>query len=220
MFSWPFRRQPPEPLTPIQLRDRLVETAASGSNRKLRVLCRDYKDQVVQNIDLMRMAPDEIRSDSAAIDRYVQCLGAVAHCLAHQCAAPELWNALCGAPVDNPLIKWDRWYGQLTDRMERLEYEALIAEARGFVEEVRRFQGAAARQNEAYLNGRLGELLFHSGRVCEAGEPFQAALQVCRETDDCEGQRTYLNNLLEVHRYAGNVAEAVRTGEELAGLMD
>jgi tetratricopeptide (TPR) repeat protein len=168
----------------------------------------------------MRKVPDELRGDPAAIDRYIQRLGAVAHCLASHCAAPELWNALCGPSDDNPLLKWDRWYGQLSERMEYLEYDALIAEARGFVEEVRRFQGSAARQNEAYLNGRLGELLFHSGRVCEAGAPFQAALQVCRETDDDEGQQTYLNNLLEVHRYAGHVAEAIRTGEELAGLMD
>jgi tetratricopeptide (TPR) repeat protein len=168
----------------------------------------------------MRKVPDELRSDPAAVDRYGQSLMAVAHCLATQCAAPELWNALCGTAANNPLIKWNDWYGQLAERMERLEYDALIAEARGFVEEVRRFQGSVARQNEAFLNGRLGELLFHSGRVREAEAPFQVALQVCRETDDAEGQRTYLNNLLETYRYTGNISVAMRTGEELAELMN
>jgi len=64
----------------------------------------------------------------------VQCLGAVAHWLANECGAPELWNRLCGTPDDNPLLQWKRWYGELSERMERLDYETLIHEARGFIE--------------------------------------------------------------------------------------
>ncbi len=104
--------------------------------------------------------------------------------------------------------------------MDRLEHDALIAEARDFIERSKTLQGHAARQNEAILQGRLGELLFHSGQVRAAEEPFRAALNLCREIDDGEGQRVYLNNLLEVYRYLGNAPEAVRTAEELVGLMD
>jgi tetratricopeptide (TPR) repeat protein len=220
VFFWPFKRKPPEPLTPAQLRDRLIEAAASGSIRKLSALCRQYKEQVAANVDLMCKVPEGMAEDPASLERYVQCLGTVAQCLASQCGAPELWNTLCGTPDDSPLTQWDRWYGQLRERMDRLEFDALIAEARDFIQRAQTLRGPAARQNEAFLNGRLGELLFHSGQVGAAEEPFRAAQTICREMDDREGQRVYLNNLLEVHRYLGNASEAVRTGEELIGLMD
>jgi tetratricopeptide (TPR) repeat protein len=220
MNIWPFKRNPPKPLTPTEMRDRLIEAAASGSRSKLRTLCEQYKEQVAANVDLMCKAPDGMVMDPASIDRYVQCLGAVAQCLAHECGAPELWNKLCGTPDDNPLLQWERWYGQLQERMDRLEHDALIAEARGFIERAQTLQGHAARQNEAFLNGRLGELLFHSGQMREAEEPYRAALKLCQEINDGEGQRVYLNNLLEVYRFLGNTAQAIRIGEELVGLMD
>src|SRR5262245_21434877 len=172
---WPFKRRPAEPLAPKELRDRLIEAAASGSNSKLRALCRQYKDQVAANVDLMCKAPDGMPTDSASVDRYVQSLGAVAQCLANQCNAPELWKKLCGPSDNNPLIQWQRWYDQFLERMNRLEYDALITEARGFIEHAQKLKGSAAQQNEAFLSGRLGELLFRSGRMCEAKEAFLGA---------------------------------------------
>lgn len=217
---WPFKRKVPEPLTPTELRQQLIDAAASGSKRKLRTLCKQYKEQVAANLDLMRKPPDGMPMDTASLDHYVQWLGAVAHCLANECGAPELWNALCGTPDSNPLQQWDRWYGELQKRMEGLEHDQLIAEAREFIDRAHTFQGRTALQNQAFLNGRLGELLFHSGRTREALEQFCAALGICRDISDGEGQRAYLGNLLEVHRYQGNVTEAIRTGDELLALMD
>jgi tetratricopeptide (TPR) repeat protein len=220
MPFWPFKRKPPEPLTPAELRDRLIEAAASGSKGKLRALCQQYKEQVAANLDLMQKMPEGRPTDPASLDRYIQCLGTVAQCLARDCGAPELWNRLCGTPESNPLLQWDRWFRELPERTERLEHDQLIEEARAFIEKSQAFQGHAARQNEAFLNGRLGELLFHSGRVREAEEPFRRALQICRDIQDGEGQRVYLGNLLEVYRYVGSVSGAVRTGEELVDLTD
>jgi tetratricopeptide (TPR) repeat protein len=220
MPFWPFKKKPPEPLTPTELRDRLIEAAAAGSKKKLQALCNQYKDQVAANVDLMCKAPEGMRTDSASVDRYVQCLGAVAQCLANDCGAPELWNRLCGTPESNPLLQWERWYGELRERMERLEYDELIVEARAFIQKARSLRGHAAQQNEAFLNGRLGELLFHSGQMREAEQPFRAALKICLEISDQEGQRVYLGNLLEVYRYLGNTAEAIRTGEELLARME
>src|SRR5262249_22686852 len=131
----------------------------------------------------------------------------------------ELWNELCGRE-DNPVVQWNHWYGQLRDRMARLQYDALIVEARGFIERAKTLRGTAVRQQEAFLNGRLGELLFHSGQVREAEEPFRTALSRCQELGDSEGERLYVANLLEVHRYVGNTTAAVRSGEELIRLMD
>lgn len=219
MNFWPFKRTPPRPLTPTEIRDRLIEAAASGSKRKLRALCQEYKEQVTANVDLMCKMPDGMPKDPDSLDRYVQCLGAVAECLANECGAPKLLNQLWGTPDTNPLLQWERWFGEIQERANRLEYDALIAEARSFIEQAQNLQGRAARQNEAFLYGRLGELLFHSGRVREAEEPFRAAMKLCRGIGDSEGQRIYLNNLLEMFRYLGNEAEAFRTGEELIRLL-
>jgi tetratricopeptide (TPR) repeat protein len=103
--------------------------------------------------------------------------------------------------------------------MENLEYAGLIEEARNFIQEASSLQGNAARPTEALLNGRLGELLFHSGKAAEAIEPFRIALQICREIKDVEGQLVYFGNLLEMHRYQGEIADAVRIGEDLVSLM-
>ena len=214
MPFWPFKTSNPEPLTSTQLRDKLIETAASGSGRKLRSLCKQYKAQVAEHVEVICKIPDGIPTDDGSIDRYFQCLAAIAQCLANECGAPELWNKLCGNPDDNPLIQMDRWFGELPDRMQRLEYEELISEAKEFIETAKALKGGTARLNEAYLYGRLGELLFHSGRIDEALEPFQSALGLCVDSNDAEGQIAYLNNLLEAHCHLDD-RQAIATAEKL-----
>ncbi len=152
--------------------------------------------------------------DQAAIDSYAQRLIAIAQCLAQECDAPELLNQLCGTPESNPLLRWQAWFEELPQRMERLEHAKLIDEAKEFIDRAQSLQGSAARQNEAFLNGRLGELHFHSGHVAESIEPFQKALNLCREINDVEGQRVYLGNQVEAYRYLGNIDEAIRNGQE------
>jgi tetratricopeptide (TPR) repeat protein len=219
MAIWPFKRKPIEDLSIEEVRDRLI-AAASGPKKNLRSLCERYKDRVAANLDLMSKIPDVIRTDPASLERYVPLLIAVAQCLATECNSPELWGKICGTPEDNPLLQWERWFGDLPRRMESLEHDELIFEARSFIEQARMLQGQAARQNEAFLQGRLGELLFHSGKVPEAIGPFRAALELCQAIGDVEGQMAYLGNLLEAHRYLGDVSEAASTGEELIELRE
>lgn len=222
MAIWPFNRIKVENLPPEELQQRLI-TAAFGPKRALRALCNQYKDQIAANVDCLCKASEAMKqvmeTDPTSVERFVQGLGVVAQCLATECNAPEMWNKLCGTPDDNPLLMWDRWYSELPQRIERLEYDALISEARSFIERSKTLRGPAARQHEALLQGRLGELLFHSGKVSDAIEPCQSALKLCQEADDIEGQLVYLNNLLEAHRYLGNTAVAVSTGETLLQLL-
>jgi hypothetical protein len=171
MPFWPFKRKEPEALSPSEIRDRLIVAAASGDHKKLLKACQQYKAQVATNVDLMCKAPEGMKTDEASLQNYIQCLGAVAECLARECGAPEFWNRLCGTPASNPLLRWEAWFAELPQRTERLEHSTLIEEARQFIAEAQRLQGNGARQNEAYLNGRLGELLFHSGKVADSIEP-------------------------------------------------
>jgi tetratricopeptide (TPR) repeat protein len=163
----------------------------------------------------MTKPPDGILANPAAMEVYIQRLGAVAQCLAKQCGAPELWNKLTGTPESNPFVKWERWYAELPQRAERLEHPALVQEARRLITETHHLQGTAARQNEAFLCGRLGELYFHSGQVRDAIEPFRAAIDLCQKLGDFEGEAIHLNNVLESYRYLGETAEALQTGEQL-----
>ena len=209
---WPFKRKAPEALSAEQLRDRLL--AVAFSKHKLRALCTQYRDQIVENVKFLCKAPKDFDPTSEAVNAYVQRLGTVAQYLANECGAPELWNELCGTPDSNPLLQWERWYEELHARMERLEHRQLIDEAREFIERSKTLEGHAARQNEAFLQGRLGELLFHSGNPVEAIQPYRAALELCRESDDVEGILIYLGNLLEVSRYLDDISSAIEAGEE------
>ena len=176
-----------------------------------------YKDQVARHLDVISRMPDNIPKDDGSIDQHVQRLIAIAQCLAIECSAPELWNKLSGVSDDNPFVQWNRWFNELPDRMQRLEYEALLDEAQAFIEKAKTLRGSAARRQEAILFGRLGELQFHSGRVSDSIEPFQTAHRLCAESNDVEGQIAYLNNLLEAHCYLDD-GQAIAAAEELMDL--
>lgn len=217
MPFWFFNRKSPEPLDPVILRQKLIDAAATGSNRTLRSACQKYKDQIARNLDVIQKVPDDLRTDEAALNRFAQCLIAVAQCLANECKSPELWNRMTGVSQENPLVQFDQWFADLPERVQQLEFDVLIKEAEALIQRAKTLRGGTARQHESYLYGRLGELLFHSGRVAEAIEPFKAAFDLCVQCDDVEGQIVYLNNLLEAHLYIDD-GLAVRTAEELLSL--
>ena len=47
---WPFSRKKPDLLDPVELRNRLIAAAGSGSPKKLRADCQKYKVQVAQHL--------------------------------------------------------------------------------------------------------------------------------------------------------------------------
>jgi tetratricopeptide (TPR) repeat protein len=211
---WPFRGRKPKELTPVLLRGLLIRAAASGSRAELRSACRKYKSLVAEHLDVFARVPEELAQDEGAIDRDVHCLMIVAQCLASDCGAPELLDRLVRPSSDNPLWRWQRWVAELPSRMRRLEYEALISDAKTFIEEAKALRGPGARQHEAILLGHLGQLLFHSGRVREALAPFRSALKICAEDGDVPGQLAYMGSLLEAHCYLAD-GQAPAIAEQL-----
>jgi tetratricopeptide (TPR) repeat protein len=99
------------------------------------------------------------------------------------------------------MTAWNEWLSAAPQRMEQLDYDASIHEARKHLEDARSSRGTARRYYEIRFNGHLGTLLSHSGRVSESVPCFQDALAGCIADGDAEGQTAYLNNLLEAHRY-------------------
>lgn len=210
MPFWPFKKSEPEQLTPVELRDRLIQTAISGSKRQLRSLCQRYKQQVASNVEFLAKIPEEIQADEATTNQHVQAMVAVAQCLANECRSPELWQQMTGTPDDNPLLALDHWFNDLQQRMQQLEFESLILEAESHLEVFQTFKGTNAGHYETFVVGRLGELFFQSGKVESAFEPFHTALGMCEKAGDTEGQIIYLNNLHELHRYLGQTEEALK----------
>ncbi|MCA9107231.1 MAG: tetratricopeptide repeat protein [Planctomycetales bacterium] len=200
-------------LDPTQLRTLLFDAAASGTKHKLLQACRTYKDQAVRHVDFLTRLPDEFPRDDASIDRHIEQLFAIARCLANECGAPELLNKLSTVKEDNPFTRWDGWLEQVAARIQRLEYESLINEAEDGIAEIRQFAGATARQYEAMFVGRMGELVFHSGRVAESMSRFRSAYELCTGIGDIEGQDVYLTYLLECHCYLADGSEVAAATE-------
>ncbi len=209
MPFWPFKRRDPVSLTPTELRDKLIETAAAGPSRKLRSLCKDYRSQVAANAEFMAKLPEEVQADQSVMNGYANALIVVAQCLANDCGAPELWAKLTGTPDDNPWLALDQWFGEVLQRMQQLEYDTLITEGHQHLDKLRSLKGTNATNYETYVLGRLGELNFQSGQVSSAIEPFKTALEMCESSGDIEGQIAYVNNLFEVHRYLGKTELAL-----------
>ena len=218
MPFWPFKKSEPEQLTPVELRDKLIQAAATASKRKLHSLCEQYKQQVADNVEFLAKVPEETQSNEASTNQYVQALIAVAQCLANECHSPKLWQQITGTPDDNPLLALDEWFNDLPQRMQQLEFESLISEAETHLEKFQKFKGTNAAHYETFVVGRLGELLFQSGKVESAFEPFQTALGMCERAGDTEGQIVYLNNLHEAYRYLGQTEEALKCRRQVLEL--
>ena len=58
MPFWRFKKSEREQLTPTELRDKLIETAALGAGRKLGSLCKQYKTQVAEHVDVICKIPE------------------------------------------------------------------------------------------------------------------------------------------------------------------
>ncbi|APZ93298.1 tetratricopeptide repeat protein [Fuerstiella marisgermanici] len=210
MPFWPFKKSEPEQLTPVELRDKLIQTAISGSNRQLRSLCQRHNEQVANNVEFLAKIPEEIQSDEVKTNQHVQAMIAIAQCLANECRSPQLWQQLTGGPDDNPLLALDQWFDDFPKRMQQLEFESLISEAESHLEKFQTLKGTNAGHYETFVVGRLGELFFQSGNVESAFELFGKALDRCEKAGDFEGQIVYLNNLHEAHRYLGQTEEALK----------
>jgi tetratricopeptide (TPR) repeat protein len=214
MAFWPFSRAAkPVVYSAQELQLKLVEVATTQSPQKLKKFCEVNQAQITTHAGEMNVLPIAIRSNPTQSQRFVQGLGTAAQCMAEQLGDDTLWNVLVGNVASNPMLRADAFVEQISERMDRLEYDGLISECRTLIEEFARLEGGEVRQYRALLHGRLGELLFHSGKVDDSEGEMRQALLLCREIGDDIGVRTYLNNLIEVARYQGKRDSALQLAE-------
>lgn len=213
MSFWNFWRKNRSPLNPEQLQAALMECPLSIS--RLTRFAHRHRSELVEHAPVICRIPDGIRSNPELANSYVQKLGFVAEFLAKECDSPALWERLVGNDSSNPILKWTRWYESLPAREQNLKYPALIQEAREYISEAEKLRGTAPTIHLAYLNAHLAGLLFNSGHPEDSIPHYLAALEVCQKSDDLEGVSVYLESLMEVHRYLGDIGKALEYGQQL-----
>ncbi|MCB1692219.1 MAG: tetratricopeptide repeat protein [Pseudomonadales bacterium] len=220
MPLWPFSRSVKAvPLEAEELRRQLVDVATTKSAAHLRRFCKAYQDQIARHAQALRKLPEPVLTDEQEANRFMQGLSMAADCLQNHLGDGRLWNVLVGDPEQNPITRWQSFIDEIPGRMEQLEHDELIAEIGPFLDETQRLRGHGARQYEAFLRGRLGDVLFHSGNVQEAKASMESALELCREIGDRDGVRVYLNNLIEIARYQGDQQAAIQRSEQLLEVL-
>lgn len=216
MPIWPFKKSTKAAaLSPMELQLQLVEVATTKSAGQLRKFCKAHQELIATHAEAMRTLPESVRGDEQQANKFIQGLAAAAQCLQGELGDSRLWDVLVGEAEDSPIARWQGFIDSVPERMARLEHVELIEELRPLLLEAEQLGGNGARQYEAILRGRLGELLFHSGSVRESREPMEVALELCKEQGDQEGVCIYLNNLIEVARYEADQSRAVGLSKTL-----
>ncbi len=214
-----FRRRPAEPVEPDHLRELLFGAAAAGDARGLRRLCRDHRDVIVRHFPDWQKVPEPLREDRPALERYFQGLVAVAQTFADGLRDPSLMQLLTGPPGANPLVQWEEKLQQARGRMDELDYHGAAGLLCDLLIDVRKLKGSGVDHHLPVTLGHLGECYFQQADADRAVPHLEQALRLCEQSGDAGGVAAYLNNLYEVHRYAGRPAPAADHAERLAATL-
>ncbi|MRG91007.1 tetratricopeptide repeat protein [Polyangium spumosum] len=206
-----------EPLTPDALREALFNAVDEGDLDHLSALCESHEQAICDAFPGWRTVPEPFRA-GPRLRWYIQGLTSVAQHMAALRGRPELFAALTTVPDDTQ---------ELLKRLEQALADVDAFAAQGRYEDAELAARAALLEgkghkggHQAMLTGRLGECLFHTGRVEGARAPFEETLALCEESGDDQGSLAALFSLFEVHRYLGETAEAAARAERIADILE
>jgi len=206
-----------EPLSPDALREALFNAVDEGDLDRLSALCEQHEQAICDAFPGWHTVPEPHRA-GPGMRWYIQGITSVAQHMAAMRGRPELFAALTSVPEDTQ---------GLLQRLEQAlaDIDALAAEGR-YSDAEQKARAALAEASghksghQAMLTGRLGECLFHTGRVAEARVPFEETLGLCEESGDDQGALAALFSLFEVHRYLGETEQAAARADRIAGVLD
>lgn len=201
---------------PTALWTALSTAVHSGDTRHFEALCRDNQETILEHFAEWRVVPENLRSDPTQTEHYVKPLVAIAQHFAQQLGRPELMQLLVGNQESNPAIQWQQQFNQAHQLMGQLRYAEAAESFARLLGSAQTLGGPDAGRWLSLANGFLGESLFQSGRPDQAVAYFETALALCQERAEQEGIIAHLGNLLEAHRYLGQIDQAVHYAEALA----
>jgi len=208
-----------EPKDPAELREQLLDAAAAGGG-VLEKLCRTHGEAISSAFPTWTVVPEAIRSDQAAVHRYVTGMIAVAQFFATQLGDPSLMQRMMPPGKKSPIVHWQEQFAKARELMTSGSYaeaEQILARE---VEAARGMTGTGVDQFLPPALGALGECQLEQGNAARALETTGQALALCREQGDADGVRTYLGNLYEVCRYLGDGVAAANHAESLASVLE
>jgi tetratricopeptide (TPR) repeat protein len=219
MFESVFGSRVPRLSEGDQLRASLFEAAWAGDSKQLERLCQENAQEIHLCFPAWRKVPDELRSDRAAMQHYVQGLISIAQTFADRLGSPQLLERLTGTPQSNPLTRWKESLTAARQLMGELRYGEARALLTDLLIDMRGLEGSGA---DAYLPitlGCLGECYFQSGEARQALPHLEQALRLCQQTGDAEGIAAYLGNFYEAHRWLGESGPAADCALRLADAL-
>lgn len=201
------------------LRERLFAALERG-DAAFGALCREQAPAILAEFPGWAVVPAAIRSDPAAVQRYVAGLVGIARCFAEELGERGPLDRLVAPPGGNPISDWHDRLGKAAEWMEELEYARARAQLEDLVERARGLSGTAVAKYLPITLGRLGECRFHQGETEAALGPTEEALALSETQADLEGVVAYRRNLYEIHRYLGDAASAATAAAALAGVLE
>jgi len=192
----------------------LLQAQRAGDQRQFAKLCRNHADMIAAAIPRWQKPPEQVTKNPAALNEYIQTLAGVAQLL-RDLGHPQLWNALVGNPEDNPINVWERKLKEAQSLADELRYDEAAELLMNHLIDTRQLQGNAVGKFQALSQGLLGHVRLGAGKVDIAVGHYEQALKLCREQNDLEGIRLYLEHLYESQRYLGKRAAAAEYAQEL-----
>jgi tetratricopeptide (TPR) repeat protein len=155
-----------------------------------------------------------MKNNPEVLNGYIQTLGRVAQLL-RDAGHPQVLDELVGDPDKNPISIWQRKLQEASALTKELRYDEAIELLQNHLIDARHLMGNTADQLQAMSQGLLGHVRFNSGKVDLAVGHYEQALKQCREQNDQEGIRIYLEKLYESERYLGKSGPAADYAQEL-----
>lgn len=184
------------PSRPDDLRAALLEAFEREDYERAMHLITYNSDRIRSDFRSWTKAPESIRGDPDAMNRYVNTLVTIARLFEKSGdASLRIWLEGGGGDRDNPFTQWT----EALERAQRLTDSGLAADAvvllRATLDDIATLTGPGTSHYRARCLGSLGVALSKVGNTSEAVRITREALETCRQAGDEEGVKTYLQNL-------------------------
>ncbi len=175
----------------------------------LAVLCRQHRQEIVDQFPDWTVVPDSLRSDAAAAEDWGAALLRIGEQL-QQLDEPGPMAWLRGEGRDNPIEQWQMTLMQ-ADQLSAAGHSGAAIEAlRPVLDSLEGSAGAIVDDLLAKARGKMAAALLDLGDIGGARTFMRAALETCEATGDLAGMWTYRDNL--------DLLDAVTADESLATL--
>lgn len=208
------------------LRDMLIAAASARDIKLVTSLATANRQQILSSFSHWQKAPEEIRANSAAMQRYGAALVMLAELFRDKLGDPSLLEKLQGSrpsaapsPIDSLVAQWERGIAQSDELVQAGKFDEATAVLSRVMAGLASVPRDIPLPLHAVTEGRLAHAYFSQGQVAPALEHMTLALQLAEERRDDQGIVAGLRGLYEIGRYAGEKDRAAEFADRLAAQL-